>query len=61
MDPELKLVMTDPLLEELKIWREDAETKPKTTPIHVLKDVTATMQKINQEVHPPVLSLLVTR
>lgn len=50
MDPEMKLVLTDPLLKELATSRGDAESKPKTVPIHILKDVTATMAKINQEV-----------
>lgn len=50
LDLEAKVVVTNPLLEELVTWREEVDTRPKITPIHVLNDVTATMAKINQEV-----------
>lgn len=50
LDSGTKVALTDPLLQELVTWREEVDTKPKITPIHVLKDVTATMAKINQEV-----------
>jgi predicted pyridoxine 5'-phosphate oxidase superfamily flavin-nucleotide-binding protein len=50
MDPDTKVAVTDPLLDELETWRKEIENKPKITPIHVLNDVTATMTKINGEV-----------
>ena len=50
MDPEAKVTVTDPLLEELKSSREEVDTKPKIAPVHVLNDVSAMMTKINREV-----------
>ena len=50
MDSEMKAAITDPLLEELAASREEADTGAKTTPVHVLNDVTATMAKITREV-----------
>jgi len=50
MDADTKVAVTDPLLEELVAFREEVDTKPKIMPIHVLRDVTTTMAKINQEV-----------
>lgn len=50
MDSETKVAITDPLLEELVSLREEADTRPKIAPVHVLNDVSATMAKINREV-----------
>jgi hypothetical protein len=52
MTPESKKAATDPLLEELVSSREEADTKPKIAPVHVLNNVSATMAKINHEVCP---------
>ena len=52
MDTELKVAITDPLLEELIASREEADTRAKITPVHVLNDVSATMAKVNREVRP---------
>ena len=52
MDPEMKAIITDPLIEELVALREEADTKAKVTPVHVLNDVSATMTKITREVRP---------
>ena len=50
MDPEMKAIITDPLIEELVALREEANTKANVTPVHVLNDVSATMTKITHEV-----------
>ena len=50
MSDEMKVSLTDPLLEELEASREEADTKPKVIPIHVLNDVSSTMAKITREV-----------
>ena len=50
MDPETKMAVTEPLMRELKVSREEADTKPKIVPVHILNDVSATMMKINREV-----------
>ena len=50
MDPETKMVVTDPLLGELVSSREEADVKPKIAPVHISNDVSATMTKINREV-----------
>lgn len=50
MDPETKVAVTDPLMKDLVASREEADTKAKITPVHVLNDVSATMAKINREV-----------
>ena len=52
MDPETKLAVTEPLMEELVASRKEADTKAKIAPVHVLNDVSATMAKINREVCP---------
>ena len=52
MTPEDKAAVADPLLEELVLLREAADTKPKIAPVHVLNDVSATMGKIQREVRP---------
>ena len=52
MDPEMKPIITDPLIKELVALREEADTKAKVTPVHVLNDVSATMTKITREVRP---------
>ena len=52
MGPEVKAAVTDPLMEELVLSREEADTKPKIAPVHVLNDVSATMAKISREVRP---------
>lgn len=50
MDSDTREAITDPLLDELMSMREEADTKPKIAPVHVLNDVSATMMKINREV-----------
>ena len=50
MDPEAKVAVTDPLLEELVLSQEEADTKPKIVPVYFLNDVSATMGKITCEV-----------
>ena len=50
MDSETKVIVTDPLMEGLVASREEADTKAKITPVHVLNDVSATMAKITREV-----------
>lgn len=50
MDREMQAAATDPLMEELRAHREEVETRPKITPVHVLKDVTATIAKLTKEV-----------
>jgi hypothetical protein len=50
MDPETKVAVTDPLMEELVTLREEIDTKVKLTPVHTLNDVSATIAKINHEV-----------
>ena len=52
MDPEMKAAATDPFMEEFLALREEADTKTKIAPVHVLNDVTATMTKITREVCP---------
>ena len=52
MDPEVKVAVTDNLMEELIASREEADTKAKIALVHVLNDVSATMAKINCEVCP---------
>jgi hypothetical protein len=52
MDPEMKAAVTNPFLEELVASRNEADTKPKITPVHIFNDVSATMAKINREVCP---------
>ena len=50
MDPETKVAITDPLMEELVASREEADMGAKIAPVHILNDVSATMSKINREV-----------
>ena len=50
MDLETKAAITDPLMEDLIVSREEADTKAKTAPVHILNDVSATMMKIKCEV-----------
>ena len=52
MDSETKVAVTDPLMEELVALQEEADTKAKIAPVHVLNDVNATMAKITREVCP---------
>ena len=52
MGPEVKVAVTNNLMEELVASREEADTKAKIAPVHVLNDVSATMAKINREVCP---------
>jgi hypothetical protein len=52
MNSEAKVAATSDLLEELVSSRQEADTKPKIAPVHVLNDVSATMAKINREVCP---------
>jgi len=52
MDQEMKVALTDPLMEDLIALRQEADTKPKIAPVHVLHDVSTTMAKINREVRP---------
>ena len=52
MDTKTKVAITDPLIDELAVSQEEADTKTKIVPVHVLNDVSATMAKINCEVHP---------
>lgn len=52
LDDEAKVAVTDPLMEELRLAREEADTKPKITPVHVVNDVSATITKIKREVRP---------
>ena len=56
MDEETKAVVTDAPMEELKLAQEEADTKPKITPAHILNDVSTTVAKIKREVcfHNPV-------
>ena len=50
MDLEMKVAITDPLMEELVASREEADTGAKIALVHILNDVSATMSKINCEV-----------
>ena len=52
LDDEAKAAVTDPVMEELMLAREEANMKPKITPIHVLNDMSATIAKIKCEVCP---------
>jgi hypothetical protein len=52
LDAEMKIAVTDPLMKEFVELREEMETKAKLTPVHTLKDVSATISKINREVCP---------
>jgi len=52
MDQETKVALTDPLMEDLIASQQEADMKLKIPPVHVLHDVSATMAKINREVHP---------
>lgn len=52
MDPDTKVMVTDPLMDELAASREEADTKAKIAPVHILNDVSATMAKVNREVRP---------
>ena len=56
MNDETKIAVTDPLLEEFVLEREEADTKPKINSVHILNDVSATIGKIKCEVrsHNPV-------
>ena len=50
MDAETKAELTNPLIEELRLAQEEADTKPRIMPVHVLNDVSATVAKIKREV-----------
>ena len=50
MSEATKIDLTDPLLEEHAALREEADTKPKVIPTHILGDVSSTMAKITHEV-----------
>lgn len=52
MDVETKAELTNSLMEELVLAREEADTRPRITPVHVLNDMSATVAKIKCEVHP---------
>ena len=49
---ETKVMATDGLLEELAETRQEADTRAKVMPVHILNDVSATMAKIIREVCP---------
>lgn len=49
-------MITDPLMDELMASREEADTKAKIAPVHILNDVSATMARINREVYPENMS-----
>jgi len=51
MSSDEKVSATEGLLGELVEARQEADTKAKITPVHILNDVSATMAKINREVH----------
>lgn len=53
MSDNAKVAATEDLLDELVEARQEADTKAKITPVHILNDVSATMAKINREVHYP--------
>lgn len=50
MDKETQAAVTDHLIEEIMASREEADTKAKIVPVHVLNDVSGTMAKITREV-----------
>jgi len=50
MSGDEKVAATEGLLGELVEARQEADTKAKITPVHILNDVSATMAKINREV-----------
>ena len=60
MDNKMKATVTDPLMEEFMLAREQADTKPKLTPVHVLNDVSATVAKIKNEVCPTTQSIVIS-
>jgi pseudouridine-5'-phosphate glycosidase len=60
MDVEMKVLVTNPFMEDLATAREEMDTKAKLTPVHVLNDVSATIGKIKLEVCPFIITRILT-
>jgi hypothetical protein len=50
MDKETQVVVTNPLMDGLIAAQEEAETKVKIVPVHILNNVTVMISKITCEV-----------